>query len=154
MTYPFGRHLLLNTVGFERLIDAIDQLDGADGALAKAQSYPPYNIVKTGEHEYAVEIAVAGFSPEELDITAEGNRLTVTGKVKAPANGEYLHKGIATRDFTHRFTLAETVVVRAADIRHGLLVVSLQNVIPAEKLPRRIPIGEATPHLVSASQAA
>ena len=153
MTYPFGRNLLLSTVGFERLIDAFEQIENAEGA-GKAQSYPPYNIVKTGEQDYAVEIAVAGFDASELDIVAEGNRLTVTGKVKAPAKGEYLHKGIATRDFTHRFTLAETVVVRAADIRNGLLVIDLRNVIPEEKLARKITIGEGAPRLVSTSAAA
>ncbi len=153
MTYPFGRNLLLSTVGFERLIDAFEQIENAEGS-SKAQSYPPYNIVKTGDNDYAVEIAVAGFEASDLDITAEGNRLTVTGKVKAQGKGEYLHKGIATRDFTHRFTLAETVVVRAADIHNGLLVIDLRNVIPEEKLPRKINIGESSPRLVATDAAA
>jgi molecular chaperone IbpA len=142
MTYPFGRNLLLSTVGFERLIDAFEKFDGAEGAT-KAQAYPPYNIVKQAENQYRIEIAVAGFKSHELDITSEANRLTVIGKVSANAPGEYLHKGIATRDFTHHFTLAETVVVRGADVRDGLLVIQLENVIPDEKLPRKIKIGGA-----------
>jgi molecular chaperone IbpA len=140
MTYPFGRNLLLSSVGFERLIDAFEKFDAAEGT-GKAQAYPPYNIVKQAENHYRIEIAVAGFKPEELDITSEANRLTVIGKVGSNSQGDYLHKGIATRDFTHHFTLAETVVVRGADVRHGLLVIQLENVIPDEKQPRKIKIG-------------
>ena len=139
MNYPLGRNLLLSTVGFERLIDAFEKYDGAESAT-KAPSYPPYNIVKQTENRYLIEIAVAGFKPHELDITSEANRLTVVGKVAAQPAGTYLHKGIATRDFTHHFTLAETVVVRAADVKDGLLVIDLENVIPDEKLPRKIKI--------------
>lgn len=140
MSYPYGRNLLLSTIGFERIIDAFEQIGSTEGPN-KAQSYPPYNIIKLNDRDYAIEIAVAGFKKDELDITAEGNKLTVTGRVKAPQAGEFLHKGIATRDFTHEFTLAETVVVRAADIESGLLVVRLENVIPEEKMPRKIIIG-------------
>lgn len=140
MSYPYGRNLLLSTIGFERIIDAFEQMSAAEG-LNKAQSYPPYNIIKRNERDYAIEIAVAGFKKDELEITAEGNKLSVTGKVKTPCVGEYLHKGIATRDFTHEFTLAETVVVRSADIEGGLLIIQLENVIPEEKKPRKIMIG-------------
>lgn len=140
MSYPYGRNLLLSTVGFERIIDAFEQI-GAAESLNKAQSYPPYNILKLNDRDYAIEIAVAGFKKDELDITAEGSKLTVAGKIKTPPSGEFLHKGIATRDFTHEFTLAETVVVRSADIESGLLVIRLENVIPEEKMPRKIMIG-------------
>ena len=140
MNFPIGRNLLLSTVGFERLIDAFEKYDGADTS-GKAQAYPPYNIIKQAENRYLIEIAVAGFKPYELDITSEANRLTVIGKVATAPKGDYLHKGIATRDFTHHFTLAETVVVRAADVKDGLLVIDLENVIPDEKLPRKIRIG-------------
>jgi len=107
----------------------------------RQKATPPYNIIKKNERDYAIEIAVAGFKNYEIDITAEGNKLTVVGKVKAEQVGEYLHKGIANRDFSHSFTLAETVVVRSADIENGLLVIQLENVIPEEKLPRKILIG-------------
>ena len=127
---PFFR----TTVGFDRLLGLLDQAEG------NASGYPPYNIVKQTENRYLIEIAVAGFKPHELDITSEANRLTVVGKVAAQPAGTYLHKGIATRDFTHHFTLAETVVVRAADVKDGLLVIDLENVIPDEKLPRKIKI--------------
>jgi len=140
MNYPFGRNLLLSTVGFERLIDSFEKLDGAEIG-AKAHSYPPYNIIKNSESDYLIEIAVAGFSDQEIDITSEGNKLTVKGKIQSEKTGDYLHKGIATRDFEHQFTLAETVIVRKADIKNGLLVIALENVIPKEKLPRKIQIG-------------
>ena len=147
MPYTFGRNVLLNSVGFDRLIDAFEQMSSGDSGN-KAHSYPPYNIVKMTERDYAIELAVAGFRRSEIDITAEGNKLTVTGKYRTEPAGEYLHKGIANRDFQHEFTLAETVVVESADIENGLLLIKLKNVIPEEKLPRKIPIG-AAPHLLA-----
>jgi molecular chaperone IbpA len=140
MSYTFGRNVLLSSVGFDRFIDTLEEMSVAE-TVNKAQSYPPYNILKINERDYAIEIAVAGFKQDELDITATGNKLTVIGKTKDQQTGEYLHKGIANRDFSHEFTLAETVVVRSADIQNGLLVIKLENVIPEEKLPRKIMIG-------------
>ena len=153
MAYAFGRNVLLNSVGFERLIDAFQQLETGDPA-SRAQTYPPYNIVKQSENNYLVEVAVAGFKQEDIDITVEGNKLSISGKVQASATGDYLHKGIATRDFSHQFTLAETVVVRAADMVNGLLVIRLENVIPEEKLPRKILIGGTAKHMVDERLAA
>jgi molecular chaperone IbpA len=95
-----------------------------------------------------IEVAVAGFRRDELDITFEGRKLTVTGKVGAERGGEYLHRGVAMREFTHSFTLAETVVVNSADLEDGMLVVRLQNVIPEEKKPRKILIGGDAKYLV------
>ena len=143
MSYPFGRNVLLSSVGFDRLINAIEEMSAGE-AVNKAQSYPPYNIIKKNERDYAIEIAVAGFKIDEIDITAEGNKLTVVGKVKAEQTGEYLHKGIANRDFSHDFTLAETVIVRSADVENGLLIIKLENVIPEEKKPRKITIGHGS----------
>ena len=153
MAYAFGRNLLLNSVGFERLIDAFEKIDSPENA-GRAQAYPPYNIVKLSDHHYAIEVAVAGFKQEEIDITAEGNKLSIVGKVKNDNPGQFLHKGIATRDFTHQFTLAETVVVRDADMVNGMLVIKLENVIPEEKLPRKIMIGGAAKLVVDERQAA
>jgi molecular chaperone IbpA len=153
MAYAFGRNLLLNSVGFDRLIDAFQQFETGDPA-SRAQTYPPYNIVKQSENNYLVEVAVAGFKQEDIDITVEGNKLSISGKVQGSTPGDYLHKGIATRDFSHQFTLAETVVVRAADMLNGLLVVRLENVIPEEKLPRKILIGGTDKHVVEERLAA
>ncbi|NBU89038.1 MAG: hypothetical protein EBS16_07520 [Betaproteobacteria bacterium] len=140
MNYPFNRDLLLASVGFERLFDAFTEIEKTASSRA-ATNYPPYNIIKRGEHQYTVELAVAGFKQEELEITSEGNKLSIAGQVRKVQEGEYLHKGIATRDFRHEFTLAETVVVKGADLRDGLLIVQLENVIPEEKKPRKIFIG-------------
>ena len=140
MSYSFGRNVLLSSVGFDRFIDALEEMSVGE-SVNRAQSYPPYNILKINERDYAIEIAVAGFKREELDITATGNKLSVVGKTHEKAAGEYLHKGIANRDFRHEFTLAETVAVRSADIENGLLIIKLENVIPEEKQPRKIMIG-------------
>ena len=151
MSYTFGRNVLLNSIGFDRLIDAFEQMSAGDSGN-KAHSYPPYNIVKINERDYAIEIAVAGFRRDEIDITSEGNKLSVVGKYRAESTGEYLHKGIANRDFRHEFTLAETVVVDSADIENGLLIIRLKNVIPAEKLPRKIAIGDTPQFIAEDSQ--
>lgn len=154
MNYPFGRNILLSTVGFDRLLDAFNDLEKSV-TETKTASYPPYNILKLGEHDYAIEIAVAGFNKNEIDITVENNKLTVTGQVDQAKEAEYLHRGIATRDFTREFTLAETVVVRSADMQNGLLVINLQNVVPEAAKPKRIEIGSAAePRLVDERQAA
>ena len=87
MSYPYGRNLLLSTVGFENLIDAFEQINATESP-GKAQSYPPYNILKINDRDYAIEIAVAGFKSEEIDITAEGNKLNVVGKLKSAQIGE------------------------------------------------------------------
>ena len=81
MAYAFGRNLLLSSVGFERLIDAFQQLETGDPS-SRAQTYPPYNIVKHSEHDYLIEVAVAGFQQSDIEITAEGNKLTIVGKAK------------------------------------------------------------------------
>ena len=137
MSYPFGRNVLLSSIGFDRLINTIEEMN-AGQTINKAQSYPPYNIIKKNERDYAIEIAIAGFKNDEIDITAEGNKLTISGKIKSEQVGEYLHKGIGNRDFSHEFTLTETVIVRSADIENGLLIIQLENIIPEEKLPRKI----------------
>ena len=135
------KNLLPSTVGFDRLLSTIDDFDLLFTEGRKAASYPPYNIVKTDDTNYTIEIAVAGFAREHLDITTEGNKLTVTGTITGEDRRDYLHRGIGTRDFTHNFTLADTVVVKSADIVNGLLLVKLENIIPEEKKPRKIDIG-------------
>lgn len=151
MNYAFGRDLLLSSVGFERLLDTFSEMEKS-GSSNTTPNYPPYNIVKQSENQYVIELAVAGFKREEIEITAEATKLSIVGKVATPRNGEFLHRGIATRDFRHEFTLAETVVVRGADLIDGLLVVRLENVVPEEKKPRKILIGASEPSLVIENQ--
>jgi molecular chaperone IbpA len=142
---PFYR----STVGFDRLFSMLDQLPSGD---ASAQSYPPYNIERTGEDTYRITVAVAGFSQEDLSIEARENTLTVKGEKKLTADEpqtEYLHRGIAARAFERRFHLADHVEVKGASLKHGLLHLDLVREIPENKRSRSIPIGtgETTPQI-------
>src|SRR5579862_9757012 len=109
--------LYRSVVGFDRLADLLDSAtaDAANG-------YPPYNIERTDENAYRIEIAVAGFKPEELDIEVKENLLTVQGRKAANDQARhYLHRGLAERNFERRFQLADYVVVTEAELRDGLL---------------------------------
>ena len=142
--------LYRSVVGFDRLAALLDTA-AADGAAG----YPPYNIERTGDDSYRVEIAVAGFRPDELDIQVKENLLTVTGR-KA-ANDEprqYLHRGLAERNFERRFQLADYVVVTDADLADGLLSISLKRELPEALKPRRIEIGSAKASLIEGEKAA
>ena len=136
-------YFLPSTVGFDRLFDMVNELE-----VKKPQTYPPYNIVKFDDDNYQIQIAVAGFLPDELDIEVKENNLTVNGAITISDNVEYLHHGLASRDFSHTFKLSDTVVVKTADIVNGVLKIDLENIIPESKKPRKIPIGE-TPLLTS-----
>ena len=131
--------LYRSAVGFDRLASL---LESASKAAEGPAGYPPYNIETVGENAYRIEVAVAGFAPAELNIEARENTLTVQGR-KA-ANDEtrrYLHRGLAERDFERRFQLADYVVVTGADLRDGLLSISLERQLPESLKPRRIEIG-------------
>ena len=126
-------------VGFT---DVFKDLQEMSKTVQKAVSYPPYNILKEDDENYTIEIAVSGFKRDEIEITSEGGKLYVNGSIKtARTSDKYLHRGIGTRDFSHKFVLSETIVVKDADISDGLLVISLVNIIPEEKKPRKIEIG-------------
>ena len=141
------RNLLLSTVGFERLFDTFNNLSSS-GFEHKNPSYPPYNIFKESESTYFIEIGVAGFKQNEIDITSEDKKLIIEGRTFDKKSGdntekEYLHRGLARRDFIHQFVLAETVVVERADISDGILTIELKNIIPEEKKPRKIKISSS-----------
>ena len=124
------------TVGFDRFFDAFDELE----KLA-ASPYPPHNIVKIDDSNYLVELAVAGFQDDEIVIEVESGTLTISGqKHPVDENRSYLHRGIGTRSFKKVVRLADTVQVIGASLEDGILTVKLQNIIPEEKLPKRIPI--------------
>ena len=131
--------LYRNTVGFDRLFSMLDQAGGVEGA----PGYPPYNIERTGENDYRISIAVAGFGPDELSIEAKENTLTVRGEqqAKQDKNAEVLYQGIAARAFERAFQLADYVQVKSAALENGLLHVDLVREIPEAKKPRTIPIG-------------
>ena len=132
--------LYRSTIGFDRLFSLLDQVSTSD---ASAQSYPPYNIERTGENAYRITIAVAGFAEDELTIEAREAVLTVKGEKKAEAedNGrEMLYRGIAARAFERRFQLADHVKVMGASLANGLLTIELRREIPEEKKARAIRI--------------
>ena len=132
--------LYRSAVGFDRLAR---QLESAT-RTSQENGWPPYNIETTGENEYRIEIAVAGFKPDELTIEAKENQLTVTGRKTAnddaAAAKTYLHRGLAERDFERRFQLADYVVVTTAALDNGLLAISLKRELPEALKPRRIEI--------------
>ena len=132
--------LYRSAVGFDRLAALLDAA-GSDSA----QGYPPYNIERTDENAYRIEIAVAGFKPEELSIDVKENLLTVQGR--KPANDDprrFLHRGLAERNFERRFQLADYVLVTDAALADGLLSISLKRELPEALKPRRVEIGAAT----------
>ena len=132
MTYDFAP-LFRTAIGFDRMA----RLAGAAQETV-SQSYPPYNIERVGDDSYRLTMAVAGFAPDDLELTVRENSLVVTGRVKAEAEtGEVLFRGIAGRAFERRFVLADHIVVDGADLQNGLLHVGLKRVVPEALKPRR-----------------
>lgn len=130
-------------VGFDRMANLIDSASRLDGT----QGYPPYNIERVDDDAFAIEIAVAGFSEDDLEIETKDNLLTVAGKKHQEEGAEerqYLHRGIAERGFLRRFQLADHVIVTGATLKNGLLRVELVRELPEAKKPRRIEIGETS----------
>jgi len=129
--------LYRSAIGFDRLAQLMDNALRGDAQ----PSYPPYNIELTEENKYRITMAVAGFDQSELDIEVEQGALKIVGRKQRPANqATYLHRGIAARDFEHRFQLAEHVKVVGAKLENGLLNIDLVREIPEAMKPRRISI--------------
>ena len=142
--------LFRSAIGFDRLLRQLDQARAAP----EAQAYPPYNIEKTGEDSYVLTMAVAGFAPQDLEITARENTLTVAGRSAQSEEGRsYLHRGIAGRAFERRFALADHIVVEGASLENGLLNISLRRVVPEALRPRRIEVQPSRPVLTANEQA-
>jgi len=144
-TFDFSP-LYRNSVGFDRFASMLS----AASRQEQGTSYPPYNIRTLGEDHYQITMAVAGFSEADLDITTEQNRLVVTGELKDAEDeqGEFLHRGIATRAFERRFNLADHVKVIGANLENGLLHIDLEREIPEEMKPRTIEIGKSQSRLL------
>jgi molecular chaperone IbpA len=140
--------LFRSTIGFDRLTRLVDAATRVDSA---SLGYPPYNIEKTGEDAYRLTMAVAGFSPEDLEITVQENSLLITGKSKKDeAAAQYLHRGIARRAFERRFSLADHIKVVGASLDNGMLHVDLVHEVPEAAKPRKIQIGTGQPAQVTA----
>ena len=129
-----------STVGFDRLFDMLE-----NSSLGQTQeNYPPFDLIKLGDNDYRIELAVAGFRPEEIDITAQQNVLIVTGRKKEETEeqgSDYIYRGIANRSFERRFALADHIQVKGADLRDGLLAIELVREIPEAMKPKKISIG-------------
>lgn len=128
---PFYR----NFVGIDRLFNDLDRFT-ADHAVG----YPPVNIIRSTEDQYLIELAVAGFSQDDIDIQVKDSVLTITATKKQADDREYVHKGIGTRAFTRTFRLADYMIVQGAALRDGLLSISLERQVPEEAKPKRIAI--------------
>lgn len=127
-----------STVGFDRLFDLLE--NAARGNAG--DNYPPFNIERRGEDAYRITLAVAGFKPADIDITAQQNMLVIQGrKAEEQAQGQFLHVGIAQRGFERRFELADFVRVERANLEDGLLVIDLVREVPEAMKPRKIEVG-------------
>ena len=134
--------LYRSTVGFDRLFDMLD----AAARVEPLNNWPPYNIEKTGEDQYRISMAVAGFLPSEIELVQEGNRLLVSGQKHPEQEGvQVLHRGIATRAFKQSFSLADHVKVSGANLENGLLTIELVREVPEALKPRRIEIASNLP---------
>ena len=133
---PFRR----STVGFDRLFDMLE-----NNTIGQSQeNYPPFDLRKVGENQFRIELAVAGFKPDEIDITAQQNVLIVSGRKNEESEekgSDYIYRGIATRSFERRFALADHIQVRGADMKDGLLAIDLVREIPEAMKPKKIDIG-------------
>jgi molecular chaperone IbpA len=129
--------LYRSTVGFDRLFDMLDHAAGADAPA----TWPPYNVERKSENEYRISMAVAGFGPDEIDITQHGNTLLVGGQRKPEQeNSQVLYRGISSRNFKQTFGLADYMKVAAADLQNGVLTIDLLREVPERLKPRRIEI--------------
>ena len=121
-------------VGLDDIFNRLDAMSGHN------TNYPPYNLIKHDNANYEIEIALAGFKANEIEVTTERNSLKVIGKKVDEDTREYLVKGIAGRKFSRQFVLSDTVVVRDANLADGILSIQLENVVPEEQKPRKIEI--------------
>jgi len=135
---PFYR----STVGFDRLFSMLDQAGGVEGSVP---SYPPYNIERSGENDYRISVAVAGFTDADLSIEVKENTLRIRGEQTddEEKSGDVLYQGIAARNFERSFQLADHVQVKGASLENGLLHVDLVREIPEAMKPRAIPIASS-----------
>ena len=132
------------SIGFDNMFDQFESLLG-DGGLSTQSNYPPYNIRKSGKDKYAIEVAVAGFNKDDVEIEYEDNLLTVKTKkvdkaVKKDMDGEIIHRGISQRSFSRSFTIADDIKVEGAEIKDGLLKINCEKIVPEQKKRKLIPI--------------
>ena len=133
----FVNQIHRQTIGFDRMFDELNRTF----ANSRTDNYPPHNVVKLDDTHYVIEVAVAGFAENEIDVELKDNVLTVKGEQTKKENDiEYLHKGISARNFVRTFPLAEHIEVRGATVNNGILSVALEMVVPEENKPKKIAI--------------
>lgn len=137
MTRTFNADMLNDPffIGIDRVLDRMRTVTPGQ------TNYPPYNIVKTDEDHYELQLAIAGFTQDDLDVEVKDGVLTIEGKKEAEDEKNYIHKGISARAFRRTFTLSDTIIINGADLTDGILTIKLENIIPEEKKPRKIAIG-------------
>jgi molecular chaperone IbpA len=135
---PLSAPLSRFTIGYESLFDEILRMQDTQ---TNQSNYPPYNIVKYSENEYSIEFAVAGFDYSDIDVSIEGDVLTIIGeKIPTTAATDYLYRGISQRSFERKFTLGSYLEVKDAVVKNGMLTVKLERIVPDALKPRKIAI--------------
>jgi len=136
--FDFG-NFRRSSVGFDRLFDMLENSNFG------GESYPPFDLIKLDDNKYRIEVAVAGFGAQDIEITSQQNQLLIRGQ-KGDENGSnYVHRGIANRSFERRFALADHIQVRGAELKDGMLAIELVREIPEAMKPRKIEIGGTQP---------
>ena len=129
--------LFHQTLGFENFLRDVEAILNETKPVT---NFPPHNIIKLDDNKYVVELAVAGFGKDEIDIQVQENTLTIKGEKQDKDGHQYLHRGIGTRSFTKSITIADTIEVKGAEYKDGILRIGLENIIPEHKKPRKIEI--------------
>ena len=146
---PFRR----STVGFDRLFDMLENSSGQ----GSQENYPPFDLIKKGDNDYCIQLAVAGFKADEIDITAQQNVLIVSGRKSDETEqkgNDYIYRGIANRSFERRFALADHIQVKGADLKDGLLSIGLVREIPEAMKPKKVNIGSGERSAIGKDQPA
>jgi len=124
-------------IGFDRALDTWNHVQ----TVSSATNYPPYNVIKVDEDNFVVELAVAGFSKTDIDVSTADGKLTVRGELKTEDNdSKFIHRGIAARKFTREWALGEYMEVKAAELKDGMLTISIERILPEEKKPKTIKV--------------
>ena len=132
--YDFG-NFRRSSVGFDRLFDMLENSNFG------GENYPPFDLIKIDDNRYRIEVAVAGFGSDDIEITSQQNQLLIRGEKRDQDGSNYVHRGIANRSFERRFALADHIQVRGADLKDGMLAIELVREIPEAMKPRKIEIG-------------
>jgi molecular chaperone IbpA len=140
--------LYRSSIGFDRVFNLLNNSQ----RLHAIETWPPYDIVKTGESDYRITMAVAGFGHDDLEVTQDRNVLIIKGNKSEKQDGDYLHRGIGSQSFERRFELADHVKVETAALANGLLAIALKREVPEAMKPRRVAIGSAAPETAAPLQ--